>query len=282
MKKIKAAIQRIKDRLTGRKADLAKARRRHKVWREHAEELDHKALKRKNHGHAALAAALAVRAKRAHIKAIYWKGRVRSEHDAIHKLEGLYDNLEQELADYIKSYGVQILGHNKIRGGTAPQRSFAVQTQAMINYRNSDATVGPAYYSMEGGPRDYDHAIYHYPPGRIYDCSTYNDGQKKVTGDPSPSGPNGFTAGGYTGTEFEYGTIISEHELRVGDQIIYERYPGDRIGHHVETVYNVKKKQSSGHGDEKIDIGCNGDWNIFGDGNYAFVRPPQHEHNLPA
>lgn len=274
MTKIKEHIQRVADRITGRRADLAKSRRRHKVWREKGEELDGKAARAKNNGHPARAERIERRAKRAHVKAVYWKGKVRRDKEALPKLEAIESNLEAELADFIKKHGVTIEGHNKIRGGTAPQRSRAVQTQAMINYQNGTATTGSAYYSMEGGPRDYAHTIYHYPSGRVYDCSTYNDGQKFVTGDPSPSGPNGFTAGGYTGTELEFGTKIVESRLRVGDQVIFLRYAGDTVGHHVETVYDVEKKQTTGHGDSAINIGCNGSWDLFGDGLYVLVRPP--------
>jgi hypothetical protein len=280
-KALRAAIRRIADRLSGRKADLAKSRRRHKLWREHAEELDRKALRRKNHGHAVLAAALELRAKRAHVKAVYWKGRVRRDDDSIEKLEGIESNLEKELNDWIKEHGVQFLGENKARGGTYEQRSKAVQGRAMLNYRNGDATTGSAYYSMEGGPRDYAHILYHYPPGRVYDCSTYADGTKYVTGDPSPSGPDGFRVGGYTGTELQFCKKVIG-EVKIGDLVVYLRYPGDTIGHHVEVVYDPKKKQTSGHGDAAINIGCNGSWDIFGDGLYVIVRADRHEHDLPA
>ncbi|HEY5332025.1 MAG TPA: hypothetical protein VIJ21_00645 [Solirubrobacterales bacterium] len=276
MAKIKAALQRIADRITGRKADLAKSRRRHKVWREHAEELEAKALRAKNHGHARRAAALERRADRAHVKAGYWKGRVRRDDEAVPKLEALEGKLEKELAAWIKEHGVTFEGHNKVRGGTYEQRAHAVQVKAMANFNAGTATVGPAYYSMEGGPRDYAHAIYRYPQGRIYDCSTYADGTCFVTGDPSPSGPEGFTAGGYTETELAHSHKVTG-KVKCGDLVVYLRYSGDIVGHHVERVLNPEAKTSTGHGDSAINIGCNGSWDLFGDGLFVVVRPPRHK-----
>lgn len=278
--KIRAAIQRIADRLTGRRADLAKSRRRHKVWREHAEALDQKALRAKNNGHPIRQAALERRADRAHVHAIYWKGRVRRDDKSIAKLEKIESTLEDELEKFIKEHGVRFEGENKIRGGTAPQRSFAAQSRAMLNYRNGTATAGSAYYSMEGGKRAYSHTLFHYPPGRIYDCSTYADGTKFVTGDPSPSGPAGFTEGGWTGTELEHGKKIHENDAEIGDLVIY--LGGSMGSHHVEVIFDPKRKRTSGHGDAAINIGCDGDYDLFGDGNYVVVKPPLHEHDLPA
>jgi hypothetical protein len=274
VKKLRARLRRIADRLTGRRADLAKSRRRHKVWREHAEAQDAKALRAKNNGHVRRAERIEKRAKRSHGKAVYWKGRVRRDDEAIEKLELIEARLEDELAAWIKEHGVTFEGHNRIRGGTAPQRSKAAQARAMLNYRNGDQ---PGYYSMSGGSRDYAHALYHYASGRVWDCSTYADGTKFVTGDPSPSGPNGFTAGGYTGTEMEFGKIIRESDARIGDLVIYLRFSGDTIGHHVEVIYDPDHKLTSGHGDEAINIGAHGDYNIFGDGLYVVVRPPSHD-----
>jgi hypothetical protein len=270
MTKLRERLQRIADRLTGRKADLAKSRRRHKVWREHAEKLDKRALRRKNKGHPLRAAALERRAKRAHIKAIYWKGRVRRDDGAVSKLEALEKNLEAELAQWIKDHGVTFEGDNKVRGGTYEQRSHAAQVRAMSNYNHG---WQPGYYSMEGGPRDYVHGLYHYAPGRIWDCSTYNDALDCCTGDPSPSGPDGYTAGGYTATILENCKKVTGL-VKIGDSVVYLRYAGDTTGHHVEKVFNPKLKQTTGHGDAAINIGCNGSWDLFGDELYTIVRPP--------
>lgn len=274
MKEIRQHIQRVADKITGRKADLAKSRRRHKVWREHAESQDEKAVRARANGHARRAGRIERAAKRSHTKAIYWKGRVRRDKAALPQLEALESKLEQDLAQYIKEHGVTFEGPNKIRGGTYEQRAHAVQVKAMSNYNKGDATTGSAYYSMSGGPRDYAHTIFHYPQGRIYDCSTYADGTCYVTGDPSPSGPDGFRVGGYTGTELEFSHKVAG-EVKCGDLIVFLRYSGDTVGHHVERVLDPKAKTTTGHGDSAINIGCNGSWDLFGDGLYEIVRPPR-------
>lgn len=274
MNKIQQHIRRIADRLTGRKADLAKARRRAKTWREHAETQHDKQIKSEKHGHARRAAFFKKRAERSHVKATYWKGRVRREHTAVDVLEALEVKAEHELKDYIKKHGVEVLGHNKIRGGTYEQRSKTAQTLAMANYNHGDQ---PGYYSMSGGSRDYAHALYHYPAGRIWDCSTYADGTCYVTGDPSPSGPDGYRDGGYTGTELEHCKRVTG-EVKIGDLVVFLRYSGDTVGHHVEKVFDPDAKQTTGHGDSAINIGCNGSWDLFGDGLYEIVRPPRTHH----
>jgi hypothetical protein len=273
MNKLKERLQRVADRLTGRRADLAKSRRRARIWREHAETQHEKQIRAEKHGHARRATALKKRAERSQVKAIYWKGRVRRDDAAIDDLEVLEGKLEMELAAWIKKHGVKFLGPNKIRGGTYEQRSKAAQARAMLNYRNGSQ---PGYYSTEGGSRDYAHSLYHYAHGRIWDCSTYADGTCYVTGDPSPSGPDGYTAGGYTGTELEHCHKI-KGAVQIGDLVLYLRFSGDTIGHHVEKVYDPESKLTSGHGDSAINIGCNGNWDLFGDGLYVIVRPPRKE-----
>lgn len=274
MTKIKERIRHVVDRITSRKADLAKARRLHKRFRELAEAADDNYVMAKNAGRPRLAALRKRKADRLHAKAIYWKGKVRRDKEALPKLEVLETKLEQDLAEFIKKHGVTFEGENKVRGGTYEARAHAVQVRAMQNYNAGTSTVGPTYYSMEGGPRDYAHILYHYPQHRIYDCSTYADGTCYVTGDPSPSGPNGYTAGGYTGTELEYCHKVTG-EVKCGDLVVYLRYSGDTTGHHVERVLDPKAKTTTGHGDSAINIGCNGSWDIFGDGLYVIVRPPR-------
>lgn len=271
MKKLKDRLQRIADRLTGRKTDLAKSRRRAKVWREHAETQHEKQLKNEKRGHPLRAAAFKRRAERSQAKAIYWKGKVRRDKEAIGALEEIESKIEKELAEWIKTHGARLVSDNKIRGGTYEERSFLAQSTAMVNYRNG---TQPGYYSMEGGPRDYAHTLKHYAHGRIWDCSTYADGTKFVTGDPSPSGPDGFRIGGFTGTELTHCKRVTD-KVEIGDLVVYLRFSGDTTGHHVEVVYDPEKKQTSGHGDEAINIGCNGSWDLFGDGLYVIVRPPR-------
>lgn len=274
MEKIKAALRRIADRLTGRRADLAKSRRRRKVWRERTGKLHKRQKAAEAKGRKRLAAIYRRRAERAHRHSRYWLERVRRDDSAIEALEALEAKLHDQEADWLKKHGVTFEGENRIRGGTYEQRAHAAQVRAMRNYQNGTRTLGPEYYSMEGGPRDYAHTLYHYPQGRINDCSTYADGTKYVTGDPSPSGPRGYQVGGWTGTELEHCKRVTG-KVKCGDLVIY--LGGSMGSHHVEVVLDPEAKTTTGHGDSAINIGCNGSWDLFDDGNYVIVRPPR-EH----
>lgn len=288
--KFKKKLQNIADRLTGRKADLAKSRRRHKVFLDQEEKLHEKQVRAEQHGHIRRAEAFKRRAERAHKKTRYWTERIRRDDKAIDALISIESNLDREVNEWLKTHGAHLIGHNKIRGGNYEERAFLFQTQAMINYRNGTSVVGgSSYYSQSGAPRVYSHMLWHYPRGHIYDCSTYADGGKFITGDPSPSGPHGFTEGGWTGTELENCKRVTG-KVQIGDLVVY--LGGSMGSHHVEVVFNPEKKQTTGHGDAAINIGCNGSWDLFGDGNYVIVRPPRehkdhlieahHEHLLPA
>lgn len=288
--KFKKRLRHVVDRLTGRRADLAKSRRRHKVFLEQFEKLQTKQLNAEKHGHLLRAASFKRRAERAQKKSRYWLERVRRDDKAVDALKEIEDKIEKEYHEYVATHGARQISHNKIRGGDHEERSHLAQSNAMVNYRNGTSVVGgSSYYSMTGAARAYSHMLYHYPRGHIYDCSTYADGLKFVTGDPSPSGPHGYTEGGWTGTELENCKRV-HGKVQVGDLVIY--LGGSMGSHHVEVVFDPEKKQTTGHGDAAINIGCNGSWDLFGDGNYVIVRPPlnhkdhlidaHHEHLLPA
>lgn len=272
MATIKAALQRVADRITGRRADLAKSRRRHKVWREATERQHDKQIRAEDHGHPLRAGHFKRLAERSQLKSRFWKERVRRDDAALPKLEAVESKVQAELDQWIRDHGARLVGENKVRGGTFEERAFLAQATGMKNY---EAGTQPGYYSQTGAARSYNHTLNNYPQGHVWDCSTYRDGIAYVCGEASPSGPDGYTLGGYTGTEMEYGTKVTESKLRVGDAVIYLRYPGDTIGHHVEVVFDVEKKQTTGHGDSAINIGCNGSWDLFGDGLYALVRGPR-------
>jgi hypothetical protein len=271
MNKLQERIKLIVEAITKNEGDLDKSRKNHKLWREHAEELDDKAQRAENHGHIKRAEGIRKRAKIAHAKAIFWKGKVRRQHGSLEKKEKVEANVQQELKKFEATHGPHFIGENKVRGGTYEECDYAAQTKAMANYQ---AGTQPGYYSMEGGTRDYAHGLNHYPSGRIWDCSTYNDAIAYCCGHPSPSGPQGFIVGGYTGTILEFCTKVTG-EVKIGDAVVFLRYEGDTVGHHVEKVYDPKAKRTTGHGDSAINIGCDGDWNLFGDGLYVIVRPPR-------
>lgn len=262
MKKIKAALQNLTDKLTYREGDLAKSRRRAKRFRILAENEHDRQLQAEANGRPLKAARHKRRAERRQVKAIYWKGRIKADLAAITNLRERVDKREAELDEWIKEHGVRFTGPNKVEGGTPHQRLRAAILRA---YRNWKAGIQPGYYSMSGGARDYPHGLKGYPPGRIWDCSTFADAVYFCCGLPSPSGEHGFTAGGWTGTEGEHGKHIDPSDAQPGDLVLYGSFPH----HHVEVVLDPDERTTIGHGSPPIDPGV---FDLFGDGDYIVRR----------
>lgn len=262
MKKIKAALAHLADRLTYRKGDLAKSRRHAKHFRELAEK-EHKAqLAAEAGNNATKAERHRRRAESRQDKAIFWKGRVKQDVAALHNLDDRIAKRTDELAAWMKTHGVQFVSDNQVVGGTPHQRLEAAILRAAANYR---AGTQPGYYSMSGGARDYAHALNHYPQGRIWDCSTFADGAYLCCGLEAPSGPNTPTAGGWTGTEGEHGTQISIGAAKPGDLVLYGPFPH----HHVEVVLDPAQQTTIGHGSAPVDPGV---FDLFGDGDFIIRR----------
>ena len=273
MKKLKAALAAVEDKLGMNERLLKKARRRHKKFRVRAEDEHKKQLEYQGHaaslraegGYNATeapyverkAARCQHRAERSHNKSVFWKGRVKQQVARVHHLERSEAEIKAELTKWKREHGVQIHG-SKVTGGTARQRLKAALLRAMLNYRNGSLA---GYYSQTGGVRDYLHAIYHYALGRIWDCSTFADGVYLCCGLEAPSGPNTLTAGGFTGTEGEHGKRVSESQAQVGDLVLY----GPAPHHHVEVVLDPARKTTCGHGSPPIDEGV---FDLFGDGDF--------------
>lgn len=262
MSKIKAALQNLADRLTYRRGDLAKSRRRAKHFRELAEQEHARQLQAEVNGRIARADWHRRRAERRQKKAIYWKGRIKKDLAAIENLEERIDKRQAELEEWIKKHGVTFVGENKVEGGQPHQRLRAAILRAAANYRRG---TQPGYYSQSGGTRDYDHAINHYPGGRIWDCSTFADGIYLCCGLEAPSGPNTRSAGGWTGTQGEHGRRIPEVDAKSGDLVLY----GSAPHHHVEVVLDPSERTTIGHGSPPIDPGV---FDLFGDGDYIIRR----------
>lgn len=262
MRKIKAAIRHLNDRLTYRQGDLAKSRRLAKHFRELAE-------KESDRGNAATAAGRPAKAARHHRraearqdKAIYWKGRIKKDLAAVENLEARMDKREGELDAWMKTHGVRFEGENKVVGGTPHQRLRAGALRAYRNWREGSQ---PGYYSQTGGVRDYLHALWHYAAGRIWDCSTFADGLYICCGLEAPSGPNTLEVGGFTGTQGEHGKVIPESQAKSGDLVLYGAFPH----HHVEVVLDPEEKTTIGHGSAPIDPGV---FDLFGDGDFIIRR----------
>lgn len=258
MAKIKAALQHLADRFNARKVDLPKSRRRAKHFRELAEREHTAQLRAEANGRPRRAARRRRRAEARQVKAIYWKGRIKSDLAALTDLAGRVKKQQDLLSRWMKEHGVHFVGENKVGGGTPRQRLRAAMLRAAANYR---AGTQPGYYSMSGGARDYLHALFHYAFGRVWDCSTFADGIYIVCGLAAPSGPNTLTAGGWTGTEGEHGKQIPESQAQTGDLVLYGPFPH----HHVEVVLDPEEKTTIGHGSPPIDPGV---FDLFGDGDY--------------
>lgn len=264
LRKLRDALRTLKDRLAGRKDDLDTARRRYKEFRVLALREHDNAEAAKKVGHKKQAERFARRAKARQRKAIYWRGRIKTLREKIHHLEASVGDREAQIQKWMKEQGVYLQDPNKIRGGTPEQRLRVAIHTAAINYQKGDQ---PGYYSQEGAERKYSHGLYRYPFGHIWDCSTFADAMYFVCGLPSPSGPNAYRLGGFTGTELAHGRRVSESEARSGDLVIYLDFPGDTTGHHVEVIDDPVRQTTIGHGDSAINSGGPG-YDLFGDGLY--------------
>lgn len=209
------------------------------------------------------------RAKKAQARSRFWVERIKRQHQRIDHLEVTKETVREELKDWRKEHGIRFIGENKVRGEGVP--AWKLQKAAMLRCEaNYLKGTQPGYYSQEGGARDYTHALYRYPHGLIWDCSTWNDGINFACGLESPSGHE-YLLGGYTATELAESKVVTRAELRpAGDFIVYLRYPGDTIGHHVERILDRDNEITMGHGDSAIDR--NSRFDIFGDGLYVFRR----------
>jgi hypothetical protein len=262
VEKIKAAIQNLTDRLTARKADVGKSRRRAKHFRALAEAEHAAQLRAEANGRPRRAARHRRRAEARQAKAIYWKGRVKADLAATTDLQERLDKRLAEADKWAAANKVHFEGENKVVGGSKRKRLRAALHRAASNYR---AGTQPGYYSQEGAARAYSHGLYHYPGGHIWDCSTFGDGIYLCAGVEAPSGPNTRVNGGWTGTMGEHGREIPESQADTGDLVLYGPFPH----HHVEVVDDASAKTTIGHGSPPIDPGV---FDLFGDGDYIIRR----------
>jgi cell wall-associated NlpC family hydrolase len=272
MRKLKAALTALEDKLGLNERLLSKARRRHKKFRlrNEAELKRRDAHTQTAHGYDTygpnedqvksdryLRASLRCqhRADRSHAKAVFWKGRIKQQVARVHHLEKSQADLKAELSKWKKEHGVEIHG-NKVTGGTARQRLRAALLRAMLNYKEGRQ---PGYYSESGLARVYSRMLEKMPFGHIFDCSTFADGIYDCCELTDPSATD-YTEG-WTGTEGEHGKRVSESEAQVGDLVLF----GPQPHHHVEVVLDPARKTTVGHGSPPIDEGI---FDLFGDGDY--------------
>lgn len=266
MKKLREVLDKLTVRFAKNQDFLTLSRRRTKKFRElakreHDRQVRAEALKRP-----VRAARYQRRAEARQTRAIYWKGRLKEHLSKVEHLEASIEVQEREIEKWRKEHGPYLDGPYKIRGGTPDQRLRLAIRTAALNYRKG---TQPGYYSQTGAFRSYGHGLVNYPWGHIWDCSTFADAMYFVCGLDSPSGPDGYRLGGFTGTELAHGRKISRSEARAGDLVIYLDYWGDRTGHHVEVINDPVRGTTVGHGDFAIN---SGEIDLFGDGMYEIRR----------
>lgn len=276
MKKLRNVWEALQSRLRGQEAALKYAQRKHHYWRLKAEAAHKRWEEIKNHpglgnpdGGVPSFDRARRRWERRHKRSIYWKGRIKRQHQRIHHLQKSIAEIKIAEVKWKLDHGIHWLSENKVRGGTPEQLKVASATRAMRNYQEGKQ---PGYYSMEGGERDYAHGCYYYASGRVWDCSTGCDAWHYVAGIESPSGHE-YKQGGYTATELAESQPIARGHEKPGDLCVFLRYSGDTIGHHVEMLIEKANVPGGwitiGHGDAAIDHSVADAW---GDGLYTFRR----------
>lgn len=264
MKKLREVHEALQSRLRGQEAALKYAQKKHRHWRLEAQAA-YKHLEEFTSPGSAVYERAKARYDRRHKRAVYWKGRIKRQHNRISHLERSVGEINAELAKYQSDHKVRFAGANKVQGGTPNQRQHAASLKAMRNYQEGKQ---PGYYSQGGVYPDYGHSIAHMPQGHRFDCSSWRDGINYCCGLESPSGGE-YRNGGYTATELAFSRKIPRSQVRPGDGIVYLRYLGDTNGHHTEIVDDVGKETTIGHGDEAINAGV---FDLFGDGLFVFTR----------
>lgn len=264
MKKLREGLEALLGRLKSNSDKLAVARRRHRKYRNLAQNEHERQKRAERHNHNLRAAFYKRRAEARQRKSIFWKGRIKQELDRVGHLEKSVQEREADIAKWEKEHGPRLVAPNKIRGGTPSERLRLAIHVAALNYRKGHQ---PGYYSQSGAPRSYRHGLENYPFGHIWDCSTFADAMYFVCGLDSPSGPGAFRTGGFTGTELAHGHQVSASQARSGDLVIYLMFSGDRTGHHVEVIDDPVRQTTIGHGDSAINSAGPG-YDLFGDGLY--------------
>jgi hypothetical protein len=278
MTRIKARLAKILERLKSNEAQLKKARRRYKANTGLEQKEKAKAAKfqqqadeeRLETGHSfsnplaadALdrkAARCLHRAHKAHLRSVYWRGKVKLAVQKKHDLGIHQDKIAAELAKWKKEHGVVVEG-NKVVGGTPGQRWKAALLTSVKNCPNGKRRN---FYSQSGN-WDIDHELVGGPEyGHRSDCSSTVTGWAKACGLPDPNGED--FRGGYTGTlvgQHNGWKEVSRSYMETFGHPAYIVY-GPGAGHHVE-AYLGPGDRTAGHGSAAVDFGIVDD---FGDGD---------------
>lgn len=270
MSKIKARLAKILEKLTSNEAQLEKARKRYKACialeaqnKAKAAKAQEEADKAKDpvaHDAAARKAARCLhRTHKAHLRSVYWRGKVKTAVQKKHDLGIHQDKISAELAKWKKEHGVVVEG-NEVVGGTPGQRWKATLLTSVKNCSNGKRRN---FYSQSGN-WDIDHELVGGPAyGHRSDCSSTVTGWAKACGLPDPNGEDFH--GGYTGTlvgQHNGWKEVSRSSMESSGKPAYIVY-GPGVGHHVE-AYLGPGDRTAGHGDAAVDFGIVDD---FGDGD---------------
>lgn len=205
-----------------------------------------------------------VKFERERERAIFWKRRCKVIAQRLYKINTERRQLEADLAEWKSKHGARVEG-NKVKGGTVGERFILANRTAAANCA---AGRRRNFYSMPGS-WDCQHEI---APGPDYgersDCSQFATGMCWTCDLPDPNGTD-FT-GGYTGTLGQQNNgwrFASEAEMRAKGwgMVLYERWAGDMIFHHVEDYIGEGGDLTIGHGSAPVDPGR---IDLFGDGRY--------------
>lgn len=282
MAKIKARLAKILEKLTSNEAQLKTARKRYKAARMRAEKNHARQIKLQERADLAsgkasggypnsanaqaftdAAARCAHRAYKSHLKAIYWRGKVKTCVQRKEGLEAHEHTIEAELAKWKKEHGVVVEG-NKVVGGTPGQR-WRVALLASVKACSKGLPGGRRNFYSMSGTWDIDHELIGGPEyGHRSDCSSTVTGWAKACGLPDPNGEDFH--GGYTGT------LVGQHNgwkevprkyMETSGKPGYIVY-GLGVGHHTE-AYLGPGDRTAGHGDAAVNFGIVDD---FGDGQF--------------
>jgi hypothetical protein len=280
--KIKARLAKILEKLSSNEEQLKRARRRYKACialedRELAKaataqkEADLAAGKTPGGYPSSTGAAMRTRqaarclhrAHKAHLRSVYWRGKVKLANQKIHDLGVHEDKIKAELAKWKKMHGVVIEG-NKVEGGTPGQRWKACLLASVASCSKGMFQGRRNFYSQSGA-WDIDHEIKGGPEyGHRSDCSSTVTGWAKACGLPDPNGEDWH--GGYTGTlvgQHNGWRMVSRSHMESSGKPGYIVY-GPGVGHHVE-AYLGPGARTAGHGSAPVDFGT---VNLFRDGSY--------------
>jgi len=259
MKKLRAALTKVRKALRRDHWLLKRAQRRYKANRKRAyvahnqqvkaqEAADR--LRAEGHPRAAARKDKEVRrhghvAYRNHLRAEHFLGVVKKLQQRIHGLKRKRADFQAELRKIASDHP-----RAKIRR--------ALHTAAA----NCASGAQNNYYSMTGALPVLARTLAGMPYGHRFDCSSFATGIYFVCGLKDPNG--GDYAPGetmYTGSLGEHGRRVSDAEAKTGDLVFYGPAPHD----HVEVVDDPKAKTTIGHGSPPIDAGV---FDLFGDGDY--------------